>query len=154
MRNKRKIFRPAADTTFDTRTAAAGVATPTEHALVEPPARDWLMVERQLLKDLKISPDLEKAIETTCKLHRLRSARAKARAEEELKLRYYYGGKSVVCVKTAGGLVVVAAATPGASEPRRVLDALPPNERRNATVYSPDPWDERDFIPVTSLGEQ
>lgn len=105
---------------------------------------------RRLLRNIETPPDLARAVELTCQLHRLRTPLAKARAEEELKLRYYYGGRSVLCLKTSEGLVVVAAGRPGTGQLRKALESLAADERRRAIVCSPDPWDERDFTPVSS----
>ena len=106
--------------------------TPTS-GKVQPPAKDGPM--RQLVKDLDVPPEVIEAIELTCKLCRVRSRRERAQVEEQLKLRYYYGGKGVLSLRTSQGIVIVSVVEPDGDNFRGVplretLAGLTADERR------------------------
>lgn len=95
-----------------------------------------------MIKELPEPDELRTAIEATASEQHL----SRQSVAEEFKLRYHFGGQSVICLRTAEGIQVVAAGIPGSGELYRALESLPPWERKRAVVRTVDPWGEQDRV--------
>ena len=96
----------------------------------------------QRLKDLAMPPALTEAVDTACKRLDVRTASGRKRVEEELKLQFYFGGREVACLDTAGDRVVIGVGTPLLDNLHEILQDLGTDERGGVSVLTLAPWEE------------
>jgi hypothetical protein len=101
----------------------------------------------QLIKDLPEPPRLKATIDDYVRGSRHLSRQVVA---EEFKLRYHFGGHTVLSLRTAEGLGVIFAGRAGDPNFRAALDSLTPEQHRLAVTRVVEPWEEADFIPEDS----
>jgi len=92
---------------------------------------------QQLVRDLPMTPEIERALEIVGKHDPRLPRRLMLRAEQDIKLQFYYGGHYIAVTRTPEGLSVLAESLEHASE---LLPTLTEAERRFVTVMRPAEW--------------
>jgi hypothetical protein len=93
------------------------------------------------LNALELPPELKKDVEDRCRRARM-SAIHRRDVEHEMKLQFFFGGQDVAYMTKGGDMLVIAAGDMYSEAFDRVLAALPREERRQVTLYSPSPWND------------
>ncbi|HUT94625.1 MAG TPA: transcription termination/antitermination NusG family protein [Thermoguttaceae bacterium] len=93
-----------------------------------------------VLDDLPTPPELRHATEAYCKREGIRRKRHRLWVEQQLKLRFYYGGQNVICVDTPEGRRIIAHGIPGSGELRSALERLSPQQRAKAVIIPVESW--------------
>jgi hypothetical protein len=117
--------------------------SPSEPAVVQPLVREPASEGRplrQYVRDLPMPPDLAAFARQWCRHRFWFSRKARQAEEDQLKLRYYYGGMLIAYLRTDRGPVVVAAAN-NLTDPEfdRQLACLTADERRQRLLDCPVP---------------
>jgi hypothetical protein len=99
----------------------------------------------QALKDLQLPPELVKRANE--RLRRLGffarfSKKWRRYVEEEAKLQYFYGGRTVALLDTPEWGVIVALGHVASEEFERAWNSLSREEQRNSLIYCPSPVDD------------
>lgn len=106
----------------------------------EPKAPEVKPGQRCYVRDLELTPELQRDLELICQDSGYRKARDQQRVEDEIKLQYYFGGLDIAYLVTPRGPAVVAAGDCSTNAYREALDALSPQERQAAVRYTPRGW--------------
>jgi hypothetical protein len=96
-----------------------------------------------LLRDQPTPPEVQAALERYGRHRRLRG-RAWAEAEEQLKLRFYYGGQSVIATPIPQGLLVHAVELTDPDAVHALRQRLRGQGHRTVLSLYPRPWGESD----------
>jgi len=102
------------------------------------------------LGKLDMPPALKTAVQQIRQSLGSCSAYTVVRLEDNLKLRYYFGGLDVACLETPEGKMVVASGLAGTGEVRERLQSLPADILPRVTLLFPEPWVEMPTTPVTN----
>jgi hypothetical protein len=89
------------------------------------------------LRELPMPPEVAEEARRYCKKLGLWRKRYIQDVEDELRLQYYFGGQTVVYLRSKDGPIVVAAGRVEDEAFGRQLDALPPGERRQVAYDFP-----------------
>jgi hypothetical protein len=92
------------------------------------------------LRDLPTPPDLLARIESYCKEKWFWRKKYRNWVEAQFKLQYFFGDVRVGYVVTADGGLVIAAAQDSEAFSQQ-FQAIPLEQRQQAVVFSPTPWD-------------
>lgn len=95
-----------------------------------------------LVVELEIPPEFVQTVDELRKRARSQNRRELARFEEAVRLRIYFGGMHVACVKTKDGTKVIAAGYPGTGALRAELRRFDGDGEREITIEAPRPWKE------------
>jgi hypothetical protein len=123
----------------------------TAHTVDANPAGDhrsrWIY-----LKSLTLPLELSRQADEFCrKFWFWERGRIRRQVEEELKLRHFFGGRTVRYLKTDNGVAVVADANWGEAAYHQAVDALTPQERQRAVVDAPALQSEEECSCIPSL---
>jgi len=91
----------------------------------------------QLVKDLPMMPEIEEMMQVVRSRKPKPNRRALARAEEDFKYQYYYGGQHTAVTRMPEGLAVLAT---GEVAIWRLQDFLTDEERRRVTLVTIEAW--------------
>jgi hypothetical protein len=102
----------------------------------------------QLLGALPTPPEVIEEVDAHCHRYGRRSAWDRAAVEDRLKLRYYFGGRTIAAVATPAGLFILAA---GLTDPEEVgaLVARQRAQGQQVTLLTPSPWQDTDTEILT-----
>lgn len=95
-----------------------------------------------LVGELEIPATFVPKVDELRKRARSQNRRELARFEEAVRLRIYFGGMHVACVKTKDGTKVIAAGYPGTGVLRAELRRFDGDGEREITIEAPRPWKE------------
>src|SRR5579864_425211 len=90
--------------------------------------------------DLDIPTALVDEVEQLRRTLRLTGNKEKREFDENVRLRIHFGGKGVLCLRTANGTVVLASADADSREISTAMWKLTPEERSRSYLDTPAPW--------------
>jgi hypothetical protein len=96
---------------------------------------DWVHLD-----DLPTAPELAEAIDAYCAHYGYRGEERR-RVEEQFKLAFYYGGKTVGYLRTPRGIAVCTAVAT-VEEYAAVKSRLSSQQRKEIMLYTASPWNE------------
>lgn len=94
------------------------------------------------LRELPMPPEVAERARRYCKQLGLWRSKYVQGVEDEAKLSYYFGGQTVVTLRSKAGPIIVAAGQVDSDQFGRQLDALPPEERRQVSYNFPTVWND------------
>jgi hypothetical protein len=114
-----------------------------------PPAAGRRQADRsqwRYLKDMPLPPDMQQEVERLCKTQRCRKPADRLRVEEEVKFRFFFGGRDVLFMETPKGNLILHVGDYESPEFHQewgaVRNALPLQEHCMVEMYSPRKWNE------------
>jgi hypothetical protein len=105
-----------------------------------------------LLRDFPTPPEVVEALDRYCRRYHC-GKRDRAKAEQDLKLQYHFGGRTVYAVPTPQGLQILAAGFPDSEEFRAQVEQVHRHGYPNLVTFTPSPWEPADATILTPFLE-